>query len=419
MDDIAIKVEHVSKTFKLPHEKNTSIKSAVVNFYKPHKKGYELQKALNNISFEVKKGEFFGIVGRNGSGKSTLLKVLAGIYAPTSGSVKITGNLTPFIELGVGFNPELTGRENVFLNGALLGFTRREMGAMYEDIVEFAELSKFMDQKLKNYSSGMQVRLAFSIAIRAKSDILLIDEVLAVGDAVFQKKCYDYFKELKKNKRTVIFVSHDTAALQEYCDRGILLDGGKMIDKGNIGRVTRDYIDLLNTAEEQVEQKKADIGKVESGRTASKRWGTGDVEVLNVDIHDVNQVSRKIFTDKEKVIKIKVSYRANKECDSPVYGVTIYDSAGENIFESNSMRLRLKTGHLKPGSKAEVIWEVPNIFNSGTFKVSPAVADKAGSVIYDWRDELATFKIRKILQSSAFTNIEHKMNIKESGNAKG
>lgn len=412
MDDVVIKVEHLGKTFKLPHEKNTSIKAAVVNFYKPHKKGYELQKALNDISFDVKKGEFFGIVGRNGSGKSTLLKVLAGIYTPTKGSITITGNLTPFIELGVGFNMELTGRENVFLNGALLGFTRREMGAMYDDIVEFAELSKFMDQKLKNYSSGMQVRLAFSIAIRAQSDILLIDEVLAVGDAVFQKKCYDYFKELKKNKRTVIFVSHDTAALQEYCDRGILLDGGKMIDKGNIGRVTRNYIDLLNTTEEQAEQKKADIGKVETGQTAPKRWGTGDVEVLNVDVLDANQVSRKIFTDKEKIIKIKISYRANKECDSPVYGVTIYDSAGENIFESNSMRLRLKTGHLKPGSRAEAIWEIPNIFNSGTFRISAAVADKVGSVIYDWRDELVTFKIRKMMQSSAFTNTDHKLNIK-------
>jgi ABC-2 type transport system ATP-binding protein len=184
-DEVAIKVENVSKTFKLPHEKANSLKSAVVNFWHSDRT-FENQKALSDISFEVKKGEFFGIVGRNGSGKSTLLKLLAGIYTPSKGEIRINGKLTPFIELGVGFNPELTGRENVFLNGALLGFSRKEMEVMYEDIVKFAELRRFMDQKLKNYSSGMQVRLAFSIAIRAQSDILVLDEVLAVGDSNFQ-----------------------------------------------------------------------------------------------------------------------------------------------------------------------------------------------------------------------------------------
>src|SRR6185312_8467854 len=186
----------------------------------------ETQHALKDISFEVKKGEFFGIVGRNGSGKSTMLKILAGIYQPTKGGVQKSGKLVPFIELGVGFNPELSGRENVFLNGALLGFSRKEIAAMYDEIVAFAELEKFMDQKLKNYSSGMQVRLAFSIAIRAKSDILLIDEVLAVGDASFQQKCFDYFYKLKQDKRTVVFVSHDMGAVERFCDRAVLIDNG-------------------------------------------------------------------------------------------------------------------------------------------------------------------------------------------------
>jgi ABC-2 type transport system ATP-binding protein len=199
-EDVVIKVDSVSKTFRLPHEKNSSLKGLVLNFYKG-KRTYETQQVLKGISFEVKRGEFFGIVGRNGSGKSTLLKILAGIYFPTEGEIHISGRLTPFIELGVGFSPELTGRENVFLNGSLLGFNRKEMSSMYTDIVEFAELHRFMDQKLKNYSSGMQVRLAFSIAIRANPDILLLDEVLAVGDAAFQKKCYEYFMELKKIKK--------------------------------------------------------------------------------------------------------------------------------------------------------------------------------------------------------------------------
>ena len=209
-DNIAISVKNVSKNFRLPHEKADSIKSVFVNPFNKNRKKFEVQHALRDISFDIPKGEFFGIVGRNGSGKSTLLKIIAGIYQPNKGSVTVNGRLVPFIELGVGFNPELTGRENVYLNGALMGFSEKEVDAKYKAIVDFAELERFMDQKLKNYSSSMQVRLAFSVAtVLAESDVLLIDEVLAVGDADFQRKCFEYFKKLKKDKKTVIFVSHD------------------------------------------------------------------------------------------------------------------------------------------------------------------------------------------------------------------
>jgi ABC-2 type transport system ATP-binding protein len=241
-DEVAIKAENIRKVFKLPHEKTSSIKSAFVNFYK-RERGYEMQEALKGISFEVKKGEFFGIVGRNGSGKSTLLKVLAGIYTPTEGSIQINGSLTPFIELGVGFNPELTGRENVYLNGALLGFNRREMKRMYQDIVKFSELERFMDQKLKNYSSGMQVRLAFSISIRVKSDILLLDEVLAVGDADFQRKCVDVFTQFK-SKRTIVLVTHDMDHVERFCDRALLLNQGEAVMIGDSAKVARKYKSL-------------------------------------------------------------------------------------------------------------------------------------------------------------------------------
>jgi ABC-2 type transport system ATP-binding protein len=255
MDDLAIKAENVSKLFKLPHEKQTSIKSLIVNFYR-RKKTYELQQALKDISFEIKKGDFFGIVGRNGSGKSTMLKLLAGIYTPSQGEIHVRGKLTPFIELGVGFNPELTGRENVYLNGALLGFNRKEMEAMYDDIVEFAEIENFMDQKLKNYSSGMQVRLAFSIAIRAKSDILLLDEVLAVGDAAFQQKCYNYFEELKEQKQTVVFVSHDMGAIRRFCTRAVYIDKGILTHEGTPNELADIYI-ADNIENERLDNKSA------------------------------------------------------------------------------------------------------------------------------------------------------------------
>lgn len=237
----AIKVEHVTKTFLLPHERVTSLKSAVINF-RHRNRTVEKQQVLHDVSFEIKKGEFFAIVGRNGSGKSTLLKLLAGIYAPDKGQIHIRGKLTPFIELGVGFNPELTGRENVFLNGALLGFNRKEMQAKYNDIVAFAELERFMDQKLKNYSSGMQVRLAFSIAIRAQSDILLLDEVLAVGDAAFQQKCFAYFEELKRRKQTVVFVSHDMGAVRRFCTSAIYVKDGVIIANGTPEEIADVYV---------------------------------------------------------------------------------------------------------------------------------------------------------------------------------
>ena len=207
-DNIAVKIDHVSKFFHLPTEATNSLRTTLVNRLRGIK-GYKEQHVLKDIDFTVEKGDFFGIVGRNGSGKSTLLKIISQIYTPEKGNVIVNGKLVSFIELGVGFNPELTGKENVYLNGAMLGFSREEISDMYDEIVDFAELEEFMNQKLKNYSSGMQVRLAFSVAIKARGDVLVLDEVLAVGDESFQRKCNDYFLERKKSGKTTILVTHD------------------------------------------------------------------------------------------------------------------------------------------------------------------------------------------------------------------
>lgn len=241
--DIAIKVSNLHKSFKLPTEQAFGLKQAFFNRLRGIK-GYTEQKVLKGLNFEVKKGEFIGIVGRNGSGKSTLLKILAGIYYPEKGNITINGELVPFIELGVGFNPELTGRENVYMNGALLGFSNEEMDKMYKDIWEFAELERFQDQKLKNYSSGMQVRLAFSIAIRARGDILLLDEVLAVGDAAFQQKCADYFRSLKDKNQTVVLVTHSMENVRKFCTRAILIDNGHIVKSGDPKEIADSYTKL-------------------------------------------------------------------------------------------------------------------------------------------------------------------------------
>jgi ABC-type polysaccharide/polyol phosphate transport system ATPase subunit len=235
----AIMVDRVSKTFVLPHEQRATLKE---HFLHPvRRRTFERQHALDEVSFSVARGEFFGIIGPNGSGKSTLLKILAGIYRQDSGTVHVTGKLSPFIELGVGFNPELNARDNVLVNATLLGLTRRDLEEKFDSIIEFAELERFVDQRLKNYSSGMQLRLAFSIAIQVPFDILLLDEVLAVGDASFQEKCFATFDQMRAANKTIVFVSHDLATVERYCNRALLIRNGVAEAIGPPGEVIELY----------------------------------------------------------------------------------------------------------------------------------------------------------------------------------
>ncbi|SRR3989339_1129980 len=238
--NIAISVKNVSKQFSIPHEKITTLRSAFINIFK--KKEYESFFALKDISFEVKKGEFFGILGRNGSGKSTLLKILAGVYTADQGSTKAYGRISPFLELGIGFNPELSGRDNIYLNATVLGLTEKEIDEKFDSIVAFSEVERFIDQKLRNYSSGMSVRLAFSVSIHANREILLMDEVLAVGDANFQAKCLREFSRYKEMGKTVILVTHSIDIVQHYCDRAMLLRNGEVSKIGNAQEVGDEYI---------------------------------------------------------------------------------------------------------------------------------------------------------------------------------
>jgi ABC-2 type transport system ATP-binding protein len=366
-------VKHVYKNFKLPHEQINSIKRFVTQGLKKKRKGFETQHALRDINIDIKKGEFFGIVGRNGSGKSTLLKILAGIYQPTRGEVKTTGKLVPFIELGVGFNPELTGRENVYLNGALLGFSRKEIDAQYDDIVAFAELERFMDQKLKNYSSGMQVRLAFSVATRAKADVLLVDEVLAVGDADFQRKCYDYFKALKKTKTTVVFVTHDMNAVREYCDRVILIEGGDITSSGKPNDVADDYLKLFNNSME-----------VEPSKD-QKRWGGGEIKIADVAI-------------KADTKKITVDYKikALVDVDEFVLGYNFMDNndrilmGGNTLNANGGQKLSIATG-----KTMDLHFEFDNVLGSGNYTFNTTVRSGDGSTVFDKWDNVTTVKIAK------------------------
>jgi ABC-type polysaccharide/polyol phosphate transport system ATPase subunit len=237
----AIEVSGITKSFALPHEVRSTLKE---HFLHPLRRvSYEHQHALSDISFDVMQGEFFGVIGPNGSGKSTLLKILAGIYRQDSGTVVVNGLLSPFIELGVGFNPELNARDNILINGTLLGLTRGQLNERFDSILEFAELERFADQKLKNYSSGMQLRLAFSIAIQVPFDILMLDEVLAVGDDAFQRKCFGVFDDLiQETNKTIVFVSHDLVTMKRYCDRALYLQAGNVRAIGQVEEVVGQYI---------------------------------------------------------------------------------------------------------------------------------------------------------------------------------
>lgn len=299
-DKLALSLTQLYKDFRLPHERKNSLKEWALHFRRP---SYEKLHALRGIDLEIKKGEFFGIVGRNGSGKSTLLKIIAGIYQPTRGTVTVNGSLTPFIELGIGFNPELTGRENVYLNGAILGLTRRQIESRYRAIVDFAELEKFMDQKLKNYSSGMQVRLAFAIAKEAHNDILLIDEVLAVGDAAFQRKCYRVFKDIKRSGKTVVFVTHDMAAVQEYCDRAMMIQDSKVLMVGNPREVALRY-EVANAAA-------ADDTLAQESTPKMQRPSNPAIELIKISTRSQTKATAS-FTGLEDIL-VEVEFKVTKQ----------------------------------------------------------------------------------------------------------
>lgn len=343
---IAVKVDHVSKFFKLPTEASQSLRTTMVNRFKGIK-GYKEQHVLKDISFEVEKGDFFGILGRNGSGKSTLLKIISQIYVPETGTVTVNGKLVSFIELGVGFNPELTGRENVYLNGALLGFSREEMNAMYDDIVEFAELREFMNQKLKNYSSGMQVRLAFSVAIKAQGDVLILDEVLAVGDEAFQRKCNDYFQERKKSGKTTILVTHDMGAVKKYCNKAVLIEEGLVKAIGNPYDVANQY-SLDNTV------LPANSDNDDSDDNATTKEDNKFIKDFTVELLTPNRISP------NDIIRFKVEY--NVEMDIATYVAFSLTEIDKNIwiYNDNSMN------DMSKGKGKKVLYyscRLPNINN--------------------------------------------------------
>jgi ABC-type polysaccharide/polyol phosphate transport system ATPase subunit len=343
-----IEARGVSKTFRIPQQKVDSLKERFTHPFAPQE--YRELRALRDISFTVGLGEFFGIVGRNGSGKSTLLKIMASIYAADAGRIRMAGRLAPFIELGVGFNPELTSRENVVLNGVLMGLSRREARRRLDAVLDFAELREFSDLKLKNYSSGMMVRLAFSVMVEADADIMLIDEVLAVGDAAFAQKCMDVFRARREAGRTVVLVTHDMSAVQSFCDRAMLLHDGELRYIGDPEEAALRYY-RLNFAGE---------GESHSGDVPDVHARLVDAWLENADGERVENV------EQGEPIGVHVIVEARRDLASPVFAFFVLTAEGQTVFGFNRS-LPEGTDALRAGQRVHIAGTLENPLNPGRY----------------------------------------------------
>lgn len=362
---VAIQVEDLHKSFRIPTQRVDSIKERIVRPFAARE--YRELRALDGVSFEIRQGEFFGIVGRNGSGKSTLLKLLASIYRADAGTIRMAGRLAPFIELGVGFNPELTARENVVLNGVMMGLTPQETRNRLHAVVAFAELEEFIDLKLKNYSSGMLVRLAFSLMLEVDADILLIDEVLAVGDAAFQQKCADVFYEMKAAGKTIVLVTHEMGTVEEYCHRAMLIDGGDIQYIGDPAEVGRRYT-RLNF------ERGSDVG---AGPTSE-----GD-EVRLLDAWIEDPAGKRISNVEQGTkIRLRVELEATQESPGVGIGFILANAEGVGVFQFGTEAVVTPEGkhELVPGRRVRVEAEIENPLSAGRYFLHCGVNRVGGGV---------------------------------------
>jgi ABC-type polysaccharide/polyol phosphate transport system ATPase subunit len=390
----------VDKTFVLPREKVHTFKERALH---PLRRGSsDALRALRDVSFAVEHGEFFGIVGRNGSGKSTLLKCLAGIYAVDDGEIYVNGRLSTFIELGVGFNMELAARDNAILNAIMLGLSRAEAEDRYERILDFSELHEFEDLKLKNYSSGMLVRLAFSVMIQVDADILLIDEVLAVGDASFQQKCFDEFARLRDEQRTVLFVTHDMPSVQRFCDRALLLERGEVVTLDAAERVAARYFDLnFNKAAREP-------GAQEQPAPAV---GDGAAEILegwfeNEQGERVDGVTQGART----VLCVRVEF--HEDVRDPHFGVTLIDGEHRLVFAASSVWDSTPTGHFAPSDEITVRLAFENWLAPSRYFAAASVARHgSGQDVLDYRAQLVSLIVSGTRPGGGLVDLPHELTI--------
>jgi lipopolysaccharide transport system ATP-binding protein len=369
--------------------------------------------ALRDVNLSVERGEVLGVVGPNGSGKSTLLQIVSGILEPTRGRVLTRGRIAALLELGAGFNPEFTGRENVFLNGEILGIARREMETVFPDVEKFAEIGKFMDRPVKEYSSGMYVRLAFSTAIHVDPEILIVDEALAVGDAIFANRCIKKFEELKQRKVTVLFVSHDLGLVKRLSDRAALMVDGRVAAFGNPSEVVNRYVGLVLERQEHDRHEHDRQGDRHSERNepaaaTSYRHGDGASRVESVDLLDAQGASTRNLEPGEPVT-IRVCSRAAKPLEDPVVGVLIRNRLGIDVFGTNTRIEGVDLGHVSAGETFEVEFTFDCLLTRQDYTLTVATQYREG-FSQDWLDDVVAFSVMDSRDVAGLANFKTKVN---------
>jgi ABC-2 type transport system ATP-binding protein len=405
----AVEVRDVSKQFRLYHEHYTSLKERVIHFGRIP---YEPFMALHDIDFDVEQGTTIGLLGHNGSGKSTLLKCIAGILQPSTGEIRTHGRLAALLELGAGFNPELTGRENVFMNASILGFSKKDTYRIFDEIVAFAELEKFIDMQVRHYSSGMYIRLGFAVAVNVDPDILLIDEVLAVGDESFQRKCLDRVKRFQREGRTIVFVTHAPDLVRRICDRAIVIDHGQMVADAPPGEAVRTFRETLlrsGLSEPTIEAAEAVEAAAEPSdllthgarmaASANKR-----VQITNVAIeHPGSLVGRSALLPDE-AMTIRVSYFAPEPTDDLLFGIAIHNEDGTEIFGINTEIMGVKVPVADGAGEMALEFEhIPLL--DGTYLVTLAIQSSDEGTVYDWREQQYQFSVMNPARTAGLVSL--------------
>ncbi|WP_127509279.1 ABC transporter ATP-binding protein [Paenibacillus humicus] len=415
----AVIVEGVTKTFRIYKERASTLKERLI---RKDRNRFDLFLALDDVSLTINKGSTVGLMGRNGSGKSTLLKLLTGILYPDKGKVEMKGKVSSLLELGAGFHPDFTGRENIYMNASILGLSKREIKRKLNDIILFSELGKYIENPVKNYSSGMYMRLAFSIAIMVEPDILLIDEVLAVGDAAFQQKCMDQLIKLKTNGTTIVFVSHDLGAMEKLCDRVIWLNQGKVLADGKPKKTIDQYLAFLANEEnkrliyeqesvpeemilpQDVSSNEEDVSPIVPDVRDESRWGDRSVEIMDVVIMDKDRQLKKSFISNE-VLKINIKYKVNRTVKKPIFGIGIFTMDHINCYGTNTYIDQYEIDLLSENNTGDMIITIPALhLGSGTYLLSVAVHDEHGNQ-YDYHDKKYSFKVSSLSNETGIVKL--------------
>ena len=398
----AVVVDNVSKSFHLPRERVHTLKERALHPLKSS--GHERLDALKEVSFAVEQGEFFGIVGRNGSGKSTLLKCMAGIYRLDGGAIYMDGRVSTFIELGVGFNPDLAARDNVVLNGIMLGLTPAEARRRYQQVIEFAELEEFQDLKLKNYSSGMHVRLAFSVMIQVDADIMLIDEVLAVGDASFQQKCFEVFQDMRDRGKTILFVTHDMGAVKRFCHRALLIEKGEVKVVGEPDRVGQHYMEI-NFGRDAV---------AEEAARGEERYGNQAAEITDAWFEDENgRRAEQLHQGRSCSMRIRIKFK--EAMKDPIVAFLIENDQHHPLFAVSNEDGNTITGRHEAGDEAVFTVRFDNHFAPGRIHATPWIVYDGATDLLDRRPRFVSAVVTSVHRSGGLIDLPTEMTYERTG----